>query len=203
MFVANYTIVDWGSYGIWLSNCSDDINSTKCDYVTQVTWRVTNSSVKHFHGKGLLGWLDGRMAPPLPRIVLNKQIGLEQWDIWKLAASTEKLENWTRYFTETRHNLSNYSFRCNLSYFIQAFVPLPFVIAIGNLQFNKTLCSVICVDYELYTCQFFYFSKKQILFDSLISTYSVVANRSPATLGRRTLGRTLGSHDRTCLPIAH
>ena len=92
MFVANYTIGDWGSYGIWLSNCSDDINSTKCDYVTQVTWRVTNSSVKHFHGKGLLGWLDGRMAPPLPRIVLNKQIGPEQWDIWKLAASMENLK---------------------------------------------------------------------------------------------------------------
>ena len=37
MFVANYTIVDWGPYGMWLSNCSDDINSTICDYVTQVT----------------------------------------------------------------------------------------------------------------------------------------------------------------------
>ena len=36
-FVANYTIVDWGPHGIWLSNCSDDINSTICDYVTQVT----------------------------------------------------------------------------------------------------------------------------------------------------------------------
>ena len=36
MFVANYTIVDWGPYGMWLSNCSNDINSTMCDYVTQV-----------------------------------------------------------------------------------------------------------------------------------------------------------------------
>ena len=36
MFMANYTIVDWGPHGIWLSNCSDDINSTICDYVTQV-----------------------------------------------------------------------------------------------------------------------------------------------------------------------
>ena len=35
MFVANYIIVDWGPYGMWLSNCSDDINSTICDYVTQ------------------------------------------------------------------------------------------------------------------------------------------------------------------------
>ena len=37
MFVANYTIVDWGPHDIWLSNCSDYINSTICDYVTQVT----------------------------------------------------------------------------------------------------------------------------------------------------------------------
>ena len=37
MFLANYTIVDWGPHDIWLSNCSDYINSTICDYVTQVT----------------------------------------------------------------------------------------------------------------------------------------------------------------------
>ena len=36
MFVANYTIVDWGPHGMWLTNCSDDINSTVCDYATQV-----------------------------------------------------------------------------------------------------------------------------------------------------------------------
>ena len=36
IFVTNYTIVDWGPHGIWLSNCSDDNNSTICDYVTQV-----------------------------------------------------------------------------------------------------------------------------------------------------------------------
>ena len=36
MFMANHTICDWGPHGIWLSNCSDDINSTMCDYVTQI-----------------------------------------------------------------------------------------------------------------------------------------------------------------------
>ena len=36
MFMANYTIVDWGPHGVWLPNCSDDINSTICDYVNQV-----------------------------------------------------------------------------------------------------------------------------------------------------------------------
>ena len=40
-------------------NCSDDINSTMCDYVTEVTWKITNSSMEHFHDKGLLGWLPG------------------------------------------------------------------------------------------------------------------------------------------------
>ena len=49
--------------------------------------------IKHYHDKELLGWLDSGMAPPPPppRIVLGKQIGPEQWDIWKLAASTEEL----------------------------------------------------------------------------------------------------------------
>ena len=54
--------------------------------------------------------------------------------------------------SETSCNHSNYSFLYNHSYFIQACVPLPFVIAVGNLQFNKTLCSVTCIDYKLYTC---------------------------------------------------
>ena len=72
MFVANYTIVDWGPYGMWLSNCSDDINSTMCDYVTQVTWKITNSSMEHFHDKGLLAWLVSGMVPLHPQIVLNK-----------------------------------------------------------------------------------------------------------------------------------
>ena len=101
MFVANYIIVDWGPYGMWLSNFSDDINSTMCDYVTQVTWKITNCSMEHFHDKGLLGWLDGGMAPPRPQIVLRKQIGPEQRDIWKLAPNTEKLRTWTGYFTGT------------------------------------------------------------------------------------------------------
>ena len=106
--------------------------------------------LKHYHDKGLLGWLESGMAsPPPPRIVLNKQIGREQWDIWKLAASTEELETWTRHFTGTSRGHSNYFFRYNQSYFIQACVPLPFVIAIRNLQFNKTLRSVTCIN-----CQF-------------------------------------------------
>ena len=37
MFMANHTIVNWGPYGIWLSNCSEDTNRTIYDYLTQVT----------------------------------------------------------------------------------------------------------------------------------------------------------------------
>ena len=72
MFLANYSIVDWGPYGMWLSNCSDDINSTMCDYVTQVTWKITNSSMEHFHDKGLLGWLDGWHLLALKLSSINK-----------------------------------------------------------------------------------------------------------------------------------
>ena len=78
------------------------------------------------------------MAPLRPRIILSKRIGPEQWDIWKLAASTEELGTWTGHFTETSCSHINGFFRYNQSYFIQACVPLPFVLAIGSLQFNKT-----------------------------------------------------------------
>ena len=139
-------------HGMWLSNCSDDNNSTVSDYGAQVAWKVTNTTTEHYQNRGLLGWLDGRIAPCHPRIVLDKQIGPEQWDIWKLAASIEELGTWTGHFTGTNHSHSNYLFCYNQSYFIQACVPLPFVVAIGNLQFNKTLCSVTCINCKLYTC---------------------------------------------------
>ena len=66
--------------------------------------------------------------------------------------STEKLGTWTGYFTGTSHSHSNHSFHYNHSYFIQACVPLPFVIARGNLQFNKILHSVTCIDCKLHAC---------------------------------------------------
>ena len=93
-------------------------------------------------------FLAGLTAPPHPpRIILNKQSGPKQWDIW--AASTEKLGTWTGQFTGTSCGHSNYFY--NQSYFIQAYVPLPFVIAIGNLQFNNPLRSVTCINCKLYT----------------------------------------------------
>ena len=82
----NHPIVDWGPRGMWLSNCSEDVNSSMCDYATQVAWKINDTTMEHYHDKGLLGWLDGGLAPPHPRIILNKQSGPEQWDIWKLVA---------------------------------------------------------------------------------------------------------------------
>ena len=63
MFVANHTIVDWEPHGMWLSNCSDDINSIVCDYATQIAQEITNTTMEYYHDKGLLGWLQGGMAP--------------------------------------------------------------------------------------------------------------------------------------------
>ena len=103
-----------------------------CDFVTQVTRKVTDTTMEHYYDIGLLVWLDRGLAPSCPKIVLDKQSGPEQWDIWKLAVSTEKLGTWTGHFTGTSCGHSNYLY--NQSYFIKAYVPLPFVIAIGNLQ---------------------------------------------------------------------
>ena len=64
MFIANYTIVDWGPHGMWVSDCSDGINSTLYDYATQVAQKVTNTTMEHYHDKGLLGCLDNGMPPP-------------------------------------------------------------------------------------------------------------------------------------------
>ena len=52
--MANHTIVNWGPYCICLSNCSEDSNRTIYDYLTQVTKKITNSSMKHFHEKDSL-----------------------------------------------------------------------------------------------------------------------------------------------------
>ena len=77
--------------------------------------------------KDFLGGLTVEWHPPRPRIVLDKQIGPEHWDTWKLAASTEERGTWTGQFTGTSRSHSNYFFCYNQSYFIQACLPLPFV----------------------------------------------------------------------------
>ena len=61
--MANYTTVDWGPHDMWISNCSDYINSIMCDYATQVAQKGSSTIMEHYQDKGLLGWLDCGMAP--------------------------------------------------------------------------------------------------------------------------------------------
>ena len=55
-----------------------------CGYLTAqmilttlcVIWEVTDTMMEHYYDKGLLGWLEGGMAPPSPPgIILDKQSG--------------------------------------------------------------------------------------------------------------------------------
>ena len=54
MFVANYLIVDWGSHGMWLFNCSEEVNSMVGDYALQKAWKVTDTMMEHYYDKRLL-----------------------------------------------------------------------------------------------------------------------------------------------------
>ena len=67
MFVANHTIVDWGLHGMGYLT-AQMILTTLC-----VIWKVTDTRMEYYHDIGLLGWLDLGLAPPHPRIILNKQ----------------------------------------------------------------------------------------------------------------------------------
>jgi len=87
MFVANHTIVDWGLHGMGYLT-AQMILTTLC-----VIWKVTDTMMERYYDKGLLEWLDGGLALPHPRIILDKQSGPEQWDIWKLAANTRTTKN--------------------------------------------------------------------------------------------------------------
>ena len=145
MFAANHTIVDWGPMV-----CGYLIAQMILTTLSEI-WKVTDTRMEYYHDIGLLGWLDLGLAPSHPRILLNKQWA---WTRGHLESCCEhqNFGTWTGHFTETCHGHSNYFFRYNWSYFIQACVPLPFVIVIGNLQFNKTLHSVTCINCKLYTC---------------------------------------------------
>ena len=76
MFMANYTIVDWGPHGIWLPNCSDNINSTVCDYATQVAWKVTNNTMEHYHEKDFLAGVTAKRHLLAPKSSSINRLGL-------------------------------------------------------------------------------------------------------------------------------
>ena len=99
----------------------------------------------------------GGLTVDWPHLVLGSssinRVGLNNGTFGNLlrAPSTEELGTWTGHFTGTSHSYSNYFF--TIINHIQACVSLPFVIAIGSLQFNKTLHSVTCINCKLYTCR--------------------------------------------------
>ena len=87
MFVASHTLLI-GDPMVCGYLTAQMILTTLC-----VIRKVTDTMMDHYYDNGLLVWLDGGLAPPCPRIVLDKQSGPEQWDIWKLAASTRTPNN--------------------------------------------------------------------------------------------------------------
>ena len=98
--------------------------------------------------KDFLAGLTREWHPPVLESSWINRVGVNNGTSGNLLPAP-KLGSWTGHFTETSRGHSNYFFHFNQSYFIHACVPLPFVIAIEDLQFNKTLHSVTCIN-----CQF-------------------------------------------------
>ena len=65
------------------------------DYVTQVAWKVTNTTMEHHHDRGLLGWLDGGMAPttttPVLKSSLVNRLGLNNGTFGNLLQTPKNL----------------------------------------------------------------------------------------------------------------
>ena len=76
-----------------------------CDYATQVAWKINDTTMEHYHDKGLLGWLDGGLAPPRPRIVLDKQSGPEHGTFGNLLRAPEHRKTWDLDWTFHRDHL--------------------------------------------------------------------------------------------------
>ena len=121
MFVAKYTIVDWGPHGVWLSKYADDINSTVCDYATQVAQKVTNTTMEHSMTKDFLGGLMVEWPPFILESFSINRLGLNNGTSGNFLQAPKNLELeldilWGPVI------VSNYSFHYNHSYFIQACV---------------------------------------------------------------------------------
>ena len=107
--------------------------------------------MKLYCDKGLLGWLDNGMTYLHPQIILNKQVGPEHGTYKYLPPAPKNLG--------LRQDISQgpgmviviISFTI-INHILYRPVPIPFVIAIENLRFNKTLHSVTCINCKLYTC---------------------------------------------------
>jgi hypothetical protein len=76
----------------------------------------------------------------------------EQPEIWKLVAASVPMTYWKGNFSGSKYSWSDYVFDYSASFYVQACVSLPYVLALGNFSFNFTLKSVDCFDCRLYTC---------------------------------------------------
>ena len=92
IFVASHTIVDWGPHGMWLSNCSNDINSTVCDCATQMAWKVTNTTMEHYHDKDFLAGLTVEWQPFLLGSSSVNKLGLNNGTYGNLLQAPKNLE---------------------------------------------------------------------------------------------------------------
>ena len=63
-----------------------------CDYATQITWKVTNIMMKHYHDKRLLSRLDGRMTPLILESSLINRLGLNKETSRNLLQTSKNLE---------------------------------------------------------------------------------------------------------------
>jgi hypothetical protein len=75
----------------------------------------------------------------------------EQPKIWKLVAAFALMTYWKGNFSGSKYSWSDYVFDYNASFYVQACVNLPYVLAPGTFSFNFTLKSVDCFDCRLYT----------------------------------------------------
>ena len=171
--------VNWGHIVAFFSfsatQCMKGIDKEIQESVSQVTTSMATYLNNHLepwiqeNGGGTLLWNSTKIVQQ-PRAKRAKSASTTgPWRTWLWLI-------WFCWACSATHR--NYSFHYSHSYFIQAYVPLPFVVAIENLQFNKTLHFVTYSDYKLYTCL-----------------------NSSVSLKYESLER--GSHGRTCLSTTH
>lgn len=47
--LGNFTLVDLGPHGKFLNNCTDDVKTTVCDYMTDEIWNSADTTIHHHH----------------------------------------------------------------------------------------------------------------------------------------------------------
>lgn len=77
--------------------------------------------------------------------------GPEQNSFWKLTVATNPCTVWHGDYGGTKSSPTSYSLKQNASYYTSASVQLPYVVAIGKMNFNMSENSLSCIDCQLYT----------------------------------------------------